>query len=129
MFNRTEQDPTSAIAGSVVLAYGDKELIDCEYLMSFLCEQYGYKDTEALAIDTHTCDLEGYYLTKDLYEPRHIDEVEEVLWVLSDVLGNVELEDWSIQHTPVVYNTVETAVLHEGYYTHGNVTLRVFIIQ
>ena len=127
MFN-TQQEPTSAITGAILVGYNQRNAEDCRLVLPFIQRQYEYIDP-VLLINNEVAGVDGFYLSGELYHADNIGEVEQVLWVLEDVLGNTPLEEFCTQSTPVDIQGLYEAVLHEAYYSHNNVTLRIFIIQ
>ena len=128
MLENTQAEPTSAITGAVLVGYNQRNVEDCKLVLPFIQRQYGY-NAPVVLINTDIAQVEGFYLSEDLYNPTNLPEVEEVLWVLEDVLGNTPLEEFCTQSTPIDIQGLYEATLHEAYYSHNNVTLRIFIIQ
>jgi len=124
----TQPEPISAITGAVVLAYGERSIEDCKLTVPFLQRQYGY-DAPVVLVNTSIAGVEGYYLSLELYQTGNIEEVEGVLWVVEDVLDNTPLEEFCTQSIEIDIEELGTVNLYEAYYSHSNVTLRMFIIQ
>lgn len=119
---KTEDKPLHNINGAVLL--GTRHPL----IRRFIQEKYGYSHT-GMSISKVNTGLEGFYLTDELYSQDNKDTVEGVLWVLSDVLDNIELEDFATQYTQIEVEGVGHSLLYEGYYSYSTVTLRVFIIE
>lgn len=119
---KTEDKPLHNINGAVLI--GTRHPL----IRKFIQEQYQYSHT-GMSISKTNTGLEGFYLTEELYSQDNKDTVEGVLWVLSDVLENVGLEEFSTQHTHILVGGAGYSQLYEGYYSYSTVTLRVFIIK
>lgn len=128
---RTEEAPMQAnITGTVAVVYNGATSDELSELRQYLQETEHLKPHILREIECSNCDVTGFYLTEDLYLPTNIDKVQRTLWVLEDVLGNVEIPEWSDYTSNIMeIDVVGEFRIHVGYQHLEDVTLRVLLIE
>lgn len=128
----TEERPMDAkVTGTVAVIYGAPlSSRGIANLAVYLAGRYNCYITDMEEINEDNVDIAGMYLNPQLYAEDNINKVEQTLWVLSDVLGNVQLEDWHSEVTPPIYmEHIGKFRIHTGNQHHMNVALRVLVIE
>lgn len=126
---KTTLVPTT-INGTVMVIYSNGTKDEQDNLKHHLGETMGILYPNLKDIESENCDISGFYLDPILYREDNLEQVQKTLWVLEDVLGNEELDEWSSSISDVI--TIADAgsfMIHTGYQQLDDITLRVLVVE
>ena len=125
-----ERPMDSKITGTVAIATAPLTSVGWTKIKGFLAGRYNCRVRDMKYMDEDKVDMGGLYLEPQLYSKANIEKVEQALWVLTDVVGNVELEDWATETTGTFYiESVGRFRIHVGNQHYMDVALRVLVIE